>query len=136
MSELNQPATTKRKKAQPLPLNTLGKLLSKVRIDTELSTTEFADKAGVSLATLNKYERTDTPMPLEFVRAVYPIVPTQYIPEFCDIVAKQLGILLIPSDATVEQINAAWITLNVVTQPVTVSNTVSDVNKNALANSD
>lgn len=118
MSELNQTETTKRKKAQPLPLNTLGKLLSKVRIDTELSTAEFANKAGVSIATLSKFERTDTPMPLEFVRAVYPIVPTQYIPEFCDIVAKQLGVLLIPSDATVEQINAAWITLNVTPQPI------------------
>lgn len=118
MSELNQPANPKRKKAQPLPLNTLGKLLSKVRIDAELSSTEFADKAGVSLATLNKYERTDTPMTLEFVRSVYPIVPAQYIPEFCDIVAQQLGVLLIPSDATVEQINDAWITLNVTRQPI------------------
>lgn len=114
MSEVTQPTQkTERKKPVRLPLNDLGKLLSKVRIDLDMTTDEFAKKAGVATITLNKFERTDAPMTLDFVRAVFSFIPDHYAPEFLDFVAQQLGVLLIPHDASVDQIRTAWITLNV-----------------------
>lgn len=114
MSEVTQPTQkTERKKPVRLPLNDLGKLLSKVRIDLDMTTDEFAKKAGVATITLNKFERTDAPMTLDFVRAVFSFIPQHYAPEFLDFVAQQLGVLLIPHDASVDQIRTAWLTLNV-----------------------
>lgn len=114
MSEVSRPTEkAERKKPVRLPLNDLGKLLSKVRIDLDMTTDEFAKKAGVAPITLNKFERTDAPMTLDFVHAVFDFIPQHYAPEFLDFVAQQLGVLLIPHDADINQIRTAWITLNV-----------------------
>lgn len=108
MSENQKPKRTVEKRS----LNAVGKFFARMRIELEMTSTEFAHAAGVSTLSLTNIERGTKPLTLEFVHNVSKIVPDSFEAEFTFLVAANLGVLLIPITATAEQVESAYITLN------------------------
>ena len=109
-----------RKPVEKRGFTEVGKFFAKLRIDLGVTTEEWAKSLGVSTMYINNIERANKEFDLNFVRKVFTVIPPEYYLGFVDIVAQTLGVLVIPSTATVGQVQQAFSILSTPTQPVDV----------------
>ena len=111
------PATTKQatKFARKTPIkrefNLLGKFFAKVRIDTDMTTVAWAKALGVSQLAVANVERGDAKLSFDYALKVAKVIQEkapQYEAEYAEIVAEELGVLVIPANTSRPQISAAY----------------------------
>lgn len=102
------PTKKTRKTPEKRGFTSVGKFFAKVRIDLDLTSEQWAKKVGVSASYVNNVERGDKEFDLYFVRKVESLLLPEHKLEFANIVASVLGVLVIPADATDDQIKAGF----------------------------
>lgn len=106
--------TVKRKPAVKRELNELGKFFAKVRIDTGLTTAEWAKALGVSQLAVTNVERGDAAMSFDYAMKVAKLVQEKaphYLTALVSVIAGELGVLLIPQGTSAQAIEQAYFTL-------------------------
>lgn len=101
-----------RKPAEKRGFTEVGKFFAKVRIDLSITSEEWAKQLGVSNTYVNNVERGNKEFDLVFVRKVFAVITAEHYLGFAELVAQKLGVLVIPSSATSEQISHAFSILN------------------------
>lgn len=103
------PATKKtRKPVEKRGFNEVGKFFAKVRIDLGLTSEQWAKQLKVSASFVNNVERGEKAFDLDFVNKVNAIILPQHHAEFASLVAEKLNVLVIPTEASNEQVQRAY----------------------------
>lgn len=104
-------STVKRAKAVKRDFNELGKFFAKIRIDLGMTTAEWAKSLGVSQLSITNVERGDTKLSFDLALSIAKLIQEkapQYEGDFAYVVAKELGVLVIPAHSSDEDINVAY----------------------------
>ena len=91
--------------------NSLGKFFAKVRIDLDMTTSDWAKALGVSSLSVTNLERSDAKLTFDYAIKVSKLIQEKaphYEDEFASIVAKELGVLVIPTHSSNEDISYAY----------------------------
>lgn len=130
-------ATKTRKPVEKRGFNNIGKFFAIVRIHLGMKSDDWAKALGVSGSYINNVERGDKVFDLDFAFKVQKLLPEQFRIEFADIVAHVLNVLIIPENATADQIRAGFYGLHTKpsVNPVSTENPVelSDMSISSIA---
>lgn len=102
------PAKKTRKPVEKRGFNEVGKFFAKVRIDLGLTSEQWAKQLKVSASFVNNVERGEKAFDLDFVNKVNSIILPQHHAEFASLVAEKLNVLVIPTQASNEQVQQAY----------------------------
>lgn len=117
---------TRKAPAAKRDFNALGKFFAKVRIDLSMTTAQWAKALGVSQLAITNVERGDHKISFDLALGIAKLIQEKaphYEGEFAYIVAEELGVLVIPANASREQVSVAYDILvnGIVTEEVTGS---------------
>lgn len=104
-------AAKARKPSVKRDFNALGKFFAKIRIDLGMTTSEWAKALGVSQLAITNVERGDNKLSFDLALSIAKLVQEkapQYEGEFAGVVAKELGVLVIPAHSSDAEINVAY----------------------------
>ena len=124
MTDVLKPQTTKpaRKPQVKKGFTALGKFFARVRIELAVTTSEWAKLIGSSQVSVSNLERKEgAVMNFAQATAITNIIAEQapqFTYEFASIVAKDLGVLVIPATASEAQVLTAYRVLNDRSVPV------------------
>lgn len=102
---------TARKPLVKRDFNPLGKFFAKIRIDLDMTTSEWAKDLGVSQLAITNVERGDNKLSFDLALSIAKLIQKkapQYEGEFAGVIAKELGVLVIPTHSSDEDINYAY----------------------------
>lgn len=102
---------TTRKSAIKRDFNALGKFFAKIRIDLGMTTSDWAKALGVSQLAITNVERGDNKLSFNLALSIANLIQEkapQYEGEFASVVAKELGVLVIPAHSSDAEINVAY----------------------------